>query len=136
MSAMMPRESNTELSLQRNVAQLGQYLQAMGQLMQSMQRRLDEMEARQKAVTVSHADVKRLQAMIRGRAADLCRKYDLNGEGAKALRTAIKQDLLRRYQVKDLHDLPESGWTGVLGMVGSWVNIRLCMELRERERRG
>ena len=103
----------------------------MGQVIGAMQRRMDEMEARQAAVTISHADVKRLQGMIRARADEICRKYSLaDRDSPKAFRAAIKKDVLARYQVKDLHDLPAAGMPGAENMIGSWVNIRMAMERR------
>lgn len=118
-------------ALQENVEQLGRYLAQMGQMMAAMQRRLDDMEARQAAVTVSHGDVKKLNARIRYRADELCRKYSLTDPGSvKAFRAAIRKDLLTRYQVRDLHDLPAASLAGAENMVDSWVNIRLAMERR------
>ena len=118
-------------ALQENVEQLGRYLAQMGQMMATMQRRLDEMESRQAAVTVSHGDVKQLNARIRYRAGEICRKYALTDpDSPRIIRAAIRKDLLARYQVKDLHDLPAAFLAGAENMVGSWANIRLAMERR------
>ena len=129
--AVFPVPMETAMNLQKSTEQLGKYLLQMGQMMGAMQKRLDEMEARQAKVTISHADVKRLQGMIRSRADEICRKYNLQDrDSPKIFRAAIKKDVLRRYQVKDLHDLPEAGLAGAENMIGSWVNIRLAMERR------
>ena len=118
-------------ALQENVDQLGRYLMQMGQMMNAMQRRLDEMEARQAAVTISHAEAKRLQALIRGRADEICGKYGLGDrESVKQIRTAIRKDLLQRFGVKDLHDLPVAALGRAEALADSWVNIRLVMERR------
>lgn len=118
-------------ALKESVEQMGRYLMQMGQMLGTMQRRIDEMEARQAAVTISHAGVKRLQGMIRARADELCRKYNLwDLESAKAFRAAIKKDVLKRYQIKDLHDLPAAGMAGAESMIDSWVSIRMAMERR------
>ena len=118
-------------ALQENVDQLGRYLMQMGQMMNAMQRRLDEMEARQAAVTISHAEAKRLQALIRGRADELCRKYNLQDKDSpKIFRAAIKKDLLKRFLVKDLHDLPAAALVRAEALLNSWGNIRLVMERR------
>ena len=125
-------EQTNALTLAQNVDRLGQYLAQMGQMMAAMQRRLDEMEARQEKITVSHAEVKRLLALIRARADEICRKYELvDKESPKLFRAAIKKDLLKRYQVKDLHDLPAASLGGAEEAVGRWVNIRMAMERRE-----
>lgn len=116
---------------QAGVEGLSRILAQMGQMMAAMQRRLDDMEARQAAVTVSHGDVKKLNARIRYRADELCRKYSLTDPGSvKAFRAAIRKDLLTRYQVRDLHDLPAASLAGAENTVDSWVNIRLAMERR------
>ena len=118
-------------ALQENVEQLGRYIMQMGKLIGQMQRRMDEMEARQAAVTVSHADVKRIQARIRSRADEICRKNNLQDKDSpRIFRAAIKKDVLARYQVKDLHDLPAAALAGAGKQVDSWTNIRLIMERR------
>ena len=124
-------EQERALSLTRSVDQLGQYLAQLGQMMAVMQRRMDEMEARQAAVTIRHADVKRLNQLIRMRAGQICDKYGLtDAESPKVFRAAIKKDVLKRYGVKDLHDLPAAGMAGAENMINGWVNIRLAMERR------
>ena len=118
-------------ALHENVEQMGRYLMQMGQLVAQMQRRMDEMEARQTQVTISHADVKRLQGMIRARADELCEKYNLQDrDSPRIFRAAMKKDVLKRHQVKDLHDLPASALAGAEKQVDSWTNIRLIMERR------
>ncbi len=118
-------------ALQESVEQMGRYLAQMGQLMATMQRRMDEMEARQAAVTISHADVKRLQKMIRTRADEICRKYELQDKDSpKIFRAAIRKDLLKRFLVKDLHDLPAAALIRAEALADSWANIRLVMERR------
>ena len=114
-----------------NVQKMGQYIMQMGQLLGTMQRRMDEMEARQAAVTVRHADVKRIQARIRSRADELCGKYNLaDRESPKKFRAAMKKDILRRWAVKDLHDLPDAALPAVERVLDSWTDIRLIMERR------
>lgn len=119
------------LILYENIQQMGKYMAQMGQLIGQMQRRMDDLEARQAAVTVRHADVKRLNQLIRIRADEICGKYGLEDpESPKRFRAAIKKDLQRRYGVKDLHDLPEASLAGAENMIGRWVNTRMAMERR------
>lgn len=118
-------------ALQENVEQMGRYLMQMGQLVAQMQRRMDELEARQAAVTISHMDAKQLMARIRWRADEICRKNNLQDrDSPRIFRAAMKKDVLKRHQVKDLHDLPASALTGAEKQVDSWTNIRLIMERR------
>ena len=125
--ALLPE---TAVQLHRDVQQMGEMMARMGQLMAGMQRRMDDMEARQEKITVRHADVKRIQQLIRIRTAEICGKYALNAESAKVLRAAIKKDVLKRWGVKDLHDLPAAAKDAVENAIGGWTNIRLVMERR------
>lgn len=114
-----------------DVKLLGQYLKQMGNMMAAMQKRMDEMEARQRQVTVTHEEVKRIQRLIRMRAQELCDKYALDDkESPKAFRKAIRKDVMSRWGVRDLHDLPEAAAGAVRSAIGSWVNIRMVMERR------
>ena len=123
--------AQTMNEMEENSRRMGEMILQLGTMMGAMQRRLDEMEARQAKVTISHAEVKRLQALIRGRADELCRKYNLQDmDSQRILRAAIKKDLLKRFLVKDLHDLPEAALGRAEALVDSWVNIRLVMERR------
>ena len=71
-----------------DVKLLGQYLKQMGNMMAAMQKRMDEMEARQRQVTVTHEEVKRIQRLIRMRAQEICDKYALeDDESPKAFRS-------------------------------------------------
>lgn len=126
--ALLP---DTAVQLHEDVQQMGALMMRMGQVITAMQKRMDEMEARQAAVTISHADVKRIQARIRSRADEVCRKYSLaDGQSAKIFRAAMRKDVLRRWQVKDLHDLPVSAQTAAENLIDGWTNIRLVMERR------
>ena len=119
------------LQLYDGIQKMGQYMTQMGKLIGQMQRRMDEMEARQAAVTVSHADVKRIQARIRSRADEICRKNNLQDkDSSRIFRAAIKKDVLRRHQVKDLHDLKAAALPGAETQIDRWTDIRLLMERR------
>ena len=114
-----------------NAQRMGDMILQLGTMIGTMQRRMDEMEARQAAVTVRHADVKRIQARIRSRADELCGKYNLaDRESPKKFRAAMKKDILRRWAVKDLHDLPDAALPAVEKVLDSWTDIRLIMERR------
>ncbi len=124
---------DTALALQGSVQQLGDYILRMGQLLAQMQRRMDELEAQQKQVTVSHADTLRLQGMIRARAAEYCERYSLmSADSLRAIRGAIKRDILKRYGVRDLHDLPAVMLHTVEDEITRWTNVRLMLRCREK----
>ena len=117
--------------MKENAQRMGDMILQLGTMIGTMQRRMDEMEARQNAVTVRHADVKRIQARIRSRADELCGKYNLTDrESQKKLRAAMKKDILKRWAVKDLHDLPDAALPAVEKALDSWTDIRLIMERR------
>lgn len=118
--------------LSGNVEQLGAYLVQMAQMMQMMQKRMDEFEAAQKKVTLTHQDVKDVNSMIRTAAADYCLKYDImDADSGKAVRLAMKKAILKRYGVKDLHDVPAIARQAVEAQIMHWTDIRLVMKRRE-----
>lgn len=126
--ALLP---DTAVQLHQDVEQMGALLMRMGQVIGAMQRRMDELEARQAVVTISHMDAKQLMARIRWRADEICRKNNLQDrDSPRIFRAAIKKDVLKRHQVKDLHDLPAVALAGAEKQVDSWTNIRLIMERR------
>ena len=126
--ALLPE---TAVQLHQDVQQMGEMMVRMGQLITAMQRRMDEMEARQEKITVSHRDVLQLMARIRWKAGEICGKYNLQDkESGKKIRAAIRKDVLRRAQVKDLHDLPAAMLPAAEKQIDSWTDIRLIMERR------
>lgn len=118
------------VQLGQNVEAFSKYLVQMAGVIQTMQARLDEMEKNQRAVTVSHAEVKGIQQMIRVHASDFADKYFL--PDVKPVRNAMKKDLLKRYNVKDLHDLPVSAMTQIMTYLDHYANIRLVMDQTNR----
>ena len=133
--AKVPALQESADALAANVQQMGKYLLQMGQMLGAMQKRMDELEARQKAVTISHAEVKQLNARIRKQAYDWCTRYRLiDEECAKKARAAIKKDVLRMNQVRDLHDLPAAMLAAVQQQIDDWTDFRLVMELRKAAR--
>lgn len=120
------------LDLSGNVEQLGTYLVQMAQMLQMMQKRMDEFEAAQKKITLTHQDVKDVNSMIRTAAANYCLKYDIMDAGSgKAVRLAMKKAILKRYGVKDLHDVPAIARQAVEAQIMHWTDIRLVMKRRE-----
>ena len=123
--------AQTMNQMEENARRMGDMILQLGTMIGTMQKRMDEMEARQRQVTISHGDVKRIQQLIRIRTEEICGKYQLTDpESVKRLRAAIKKDVLKRWGVKDLHDLPDAALPAVESAIGSWVNIRLVMERR------
>ena len=120
-------------ALHEDVEKLGIYLGQLGVIIGAMQRRMDELERQQAAVTIRHEDVKRLQALIRMRAEQICGKYELEDKDSlRIFRAAIKKDLMKRCGVKDLHDVPAAMLGGAENMISGWTNIRMAMERRAR----
>lgn len=116
----------------RSVDNLSRILGQMGQMMAAMQRRMEDLEARQAAVTVNHADVKAIQARIRARADAFCGKYGLTDpESIRQARAAIKRDALQAARVKDLHDVPVAMLPGILARIDGWTSIRFAMDRRK-----
>ena len=136
-SVMLARRENPDPQiagvLAENVRQMGQYIGQLGTIIGALQRRMDEMERQQAAVTIRHEDVKRLQALIRMRAEQICGKYQLTDKDSpRIFRATIKKDVLKRCGVKDLHDVPAAMLSGTENLVNGWTNIRLAMERRAK----
>lgn len=123
--------------LQANTEQLGAYLVQMAQMMMRMRERLDELEEKQKAVTVTHDEVKAIQLLIRMRANEYCEKYSLeDAKDAAKIRAAIKKAILVRYGIKDLHDVPAIARQAVEALISRWADIKLVYRIREKHRAG
>lgn len=123
--------AQTMNQMEENARRMGDMILQLGTMIGTMQKRMDEMEARQEKITVSHRDVLQLMARIRWKAGEICGKYNLQDrESGKKIRAAIKKDVLKRAQVKDLHDLPAAMLPAAEKQVDSWTDIRLIMERR------
>lgn len=121
--------------LQANTEQLGAYLVQMAQMMMRMRERLDELEEKQKAVTVTHDEVKAIQLLIRLRADEYCEKYSLeDAKDAAKVRAAIKKAILTRYGIKDLHDVPAIARQAVEALISRWTDIKMVYRIRESHR--
>ena len=136
-NACFPVPMETAAMLQQNTEQLGAYLVQMAQMMLRLQGRLDELEEKQKAVTVTHDEVKGIQQLIRMRADEYCEKYGLtDAKDAAKIRAAIKKAILVRYGIKDLHDVPAIARQAVEALISRWADIKLVYRIREKHRAG
>lgn len=123
----------TATEFNRGVAQLAEAVPKIVQTMMMMQQRLTELEERQRQVTLDHEEVRIIMSLIRLRADEFCEKYALTDAGSvRAVRGAIKKDVLKRYGVKDLHDVPAIARLAVQSQIDRWTSIRLAMDLRAR----
>lgn len=122
----------TVMSLNKDVEQLGRYVVELARVMSIMQARLNEMEESQRAQTYSHDEVKELNRAIRGTACGFCEKYNIGPDCEKMVRAAIKKDLLKKFGVRDFHDLPVNAMTAVTGFLDHYANIKLAMTLKAR----
>ena len=114
-------------------AGMAEQLQQLMSAVPVILRKLQELENSQGTVTITHEQVKKLAALIRLRADEYSEKYSLSGpECRKAIRAAIKKDVLTRAQVKDLHDLPAIALPAVENQVRNWTGIRLVISLRNK----
>lgn len=127
----------TASELQASVQLMGRYLTQMAGMIAAMQRRMEDLEEQQQAVTISHRDVKNLNAMIRARAAEYCDKYQLKGpKDETRIRAGIRKAVLTRYSIRDLHDCPQIALEAVKMQIERWSDIRLAMQLRDGQQAG
>ena len=125
----------TAKDLRESVGQMQILMARMAKLLQDTRERMEEMQAREKQVTATHAEVKRIQAAIRAAADDFCGRHGLTEpEDVRAVRADIKKTVLSRWQVTDLHDIPQVALGSVGKLIGTYGNIRLVLRLREKRR--
>ena len=105
--------------------------QLAGMVQQHTRLRKQE-ELMQKRLTISSAQYRQLLTTIRRRAAELARKYQLDSAVLPPLRTAIRQDTIGRWHVKDLHDLPESMLPEAIAGINTWDSYSTIRKLRQR----
>lgn len=120
------------------IKQLSGYVTQLGRIVAVQQRRLDDMEkGSTQRVTASHAQVLSLQKQIRHRAVEICDQYELMLSGADpaAVRKAIKRDLLDRWGIRDLHDLPLACLDAARERIARFMSIVLIKERREAAER-
>ncbi len=123
------RELQTQAEI---INQMGIFLSKLTGLVTTLQHRVDELEAREYKVTLTHNDVKTINAMIRRKADSFCEKNRITDAGSlRAVRAAIKKDILQRYSVKDLHDIPAFALPNIEKQIETYANIRLVMKRRE-----
>ena len=79
--------------------------------------------------------VEQLLAEIRHRAEEIAVKYRLPPEAVKAVRAAIRKDILAQQGIRDLHDLPESSLGAAMSAIVAWDSYSLIRKLR-REMEG
>ena len=114
------------------VGRLEECLAQMGRMLAAMQRRIEDMEAREQAVTIAHSEVKIIMARIRFRSGEIVEKYGLQKADVKTFRSAIRKEMLKKYGIRDLHDLPASEIGAAERWIDGWNSMRLVMECRDR----
>ena len=115
-----------------NTEQLGRYLVQMAAMMKTIQNRLEQLEENERKVTLSHAEVKDVQMLIRLRSAEYCEKYNIVSSGnLRRVSNGIKRAVLTRFGVKDLHDVPAIARQAVEAQISRWSDVRLMMKCRD-----
>ncbi len=124
---------NLSQSNEATAQQLAGMVQQLGVYLVQLDTRLRKQEElMQKRLTISSAQYRQLLTTIRRRAAELARKYQLDSAVLPPLRTAIRQDTIGRWHVKDLHDLPESMLPEALAGINTWDSYSTIRKLRQR----
>lgn len=120
-------------SSEATAQQLADMVQQLGMYLVQLDTRLRRQEEMlQKRLTISSAQYRQMLAAIRCRASDIARKYQLDSAMLPPLRTAIRQDTIGRWHVKDLHDLPESMLTEATAGINTWDSYSTIRKLRQR----
>ena len=120
-------------SSEATAQQLADMVQQLGVYLVQLDTRLRRQEEMlQKRLTISSAQYRQMLAAIRCRASEIARKYQLDSAMLPPLRTAIRQDTIGRWHVKDLHDLPESMLTEATAGINTWDSYSTIRKLRQR----
>lgn len=120
-------------SSEATAQQLADMVQQLGVYLVQLDTRLRRQEEMlQKRLTISSAQYRQMLAAIRRRASEIARKYQLDSAMLPPLRTAIRQDTISRWHVKDLHDLPESMLTEATAGINTWDSYSTIRKLRQR----
>lgn len=124
---------NLSQSNEATAQQLAGMVQQLGVYLVQLDTRLRKQEElMQKRLTISSAQYRQMLAAIRRRASEIARKYQLDSAMLPPLRTAIRQDTIGRWHVKDLHDLPESMLTEATAGINTWDSYSTIRKLRQR----
>ena len=127
----------TARELRESVGQMQLVLAQMARLLRDTRSQMEEMQAQQKKVTATHDEVKRIQAAIRAAAEYFCSRHGFTDPAdLRAVRADIKKTILNRWQVKDLHDVPQVALGSVGKLIETYGNIRLVYRLREKHAAG
>lgn len=120
-------------SSEATAQQLADMVQQLGVYLVQLDTRLRRQEEMlQKRLTISSVQYRQTLAAIRRRASEIARKYQLDSAMLPPLRTAIRQDTIGRWHVKDLHDLPESMLTEATAGINTWDSYSTIRKLRQR----
>lgn len=120
-------------SSEATAQQLADMVQQLGVYLVQLDTRLRRQEKMlQKRLTISSVQYRQMLAAIRRRASEIARKYQLDSAMLPPLRTAIRQDTIGRWHVKDLHDLPESMLTEATAGINTWDSYSTIRKLRQR----
>lgn len=120
-------------SSEATAQQLADMVQQLGVYLVQLDTRLRRQEEMlQKRLTISSVQYRQMLAAIRRRASEIARKYQLDSAMLPPLRTAIRQDTIGRWHVKDLHDLPESMLPEALAGINTWDSYSTIRKLRQR----
>ena len=120
-------------SSEATAQQLADMVQQLGVYLVQLDTRLRRQEEMlQKRLTISSVQYRQMLAVIRRRASEIARKYQLDSAMLPPLRTAIRQDTIGRWHVKDLHDLPESMLTEATAGINTWDSYSTIRKLRQR----
>ncbi len=136
--AIIPVEQMAEIARcnQATAEQLRAITEQLGACLIHLDARMRRQEElMQRKVTIPHAKQKQLMAEIRQRAAEIAVKYHLPPEAVKAVRAAIRKDILTQNGIRDLHDLPENSLGAAMSAIVAWDSYSLIRRLR-REMEG
>ena len=133
----LPITAETAKDLKASVGELQIIVAQLARLVRDTRTQLEDMQSQQRQVTLNHGEVKKINAAIRAAADAFCERHGF-GDVAdrRAVRADIRKTVLGRWQVKDLHDVPQIALGNVYKLIENYGNIRLVYRLRDKHREG
>lgn len=117
----------------QQVQLLGKYVGQLAGMLMALEKEVEAMKRdNARRITVNHQQALALNGLIRARATEYCEKYGLDPavHGA-AVKRAIKKDILKMNDIRDLHDLPLGELDSVKVRICGWSSFALAARLRK-----
>ena len=133
MNELITLQSLTE-EQRENLQQIVVTAAGLSALWAQMDARITALEQEKTQATILHKDALIISRMIREKADGEAYAHGLDTHGAQLLRGMLKRQVLSRYGIRDLHDLPKCRYGDCTAYIGSWLSYLSIKKVREKLR--